>query len=85
VPHSSPLLGLTTFVFNDITAPFPGFPQRPFVFNDIPGSFVQKSFSSDLPSTFGREKGRSVVCHHLCSPLLELTTFVFNNIPATRG
>jgi hypothetical protein len=26
----------------NIPASFPGFPQRPFVFNNIPGSFVQK-------------------------------------------
>jgi hypothetical protein len=25
----------------NIPASFPGFPQRPFVFNNIPGSFVQ--------------------------------------------
>ena len=38
--HSSNLR-LSTFVFIDIPASFPSFPQRAFVFIDIAGSFVQ--------------------------------------------
>jgi hypothetical protein len=40
------LLRLSEFVFIHIPGSFPGFPQRPFVFNNIPASFLQKPLSS---------------------------------------
>jgi hypothetical protein len=44
----SRLIGLSTFLFTNIPASRPGFPQRSFVFNNIPALLVQKKNSFSI-------------------------------------
>jgi len=47
----SRIIGLSTFIFRNIPASRASFPQRSFVFNNIPAPFVQKRILSELPPT----------------------------------
>jgi hypothetical protein len=57
------------------------FHSGPLFSTTFPVRSFKKGFASWLPTTFEGDQGQSFVYLRPCWPLLELTTFVFSNIP----